>query len=172
MGAPLFTFKMQKEVRGSTPPFLNEGNGTGGPLFTFSMKEWTMGAPLFTFSMKETVKGSAHHFKTEHFEVSRFFCFFSHLGVGVLLWGRLWTPTHFTPYSTYYSLYSAAAAMLWSAPRLLERHGFESELAPSGAPRGSSAEAPRKHRGSSAHPQLCSTLQGVVVVISSILRIL
>ena len=48
--------------------------------------------------------------------------------------------------------------MLWSAPRLLERHGFESELAPSGAPRGSSAEAPRKLRGSSAHPQLCSTL--------------
>ena len=127
--------------------------------------------------------------------------------LGVLLWGRLGTPTHFTHYSlyshslshslstliillcslyithtlthtltrtllTFYSLYSAAAAMLWSAPRLLEWHGFESELAPSGAPRGSSAEAPRKHRGSSAHPQLCSTLQGVVVVISSILRIL
>ena len=61
MGAPLFTFKMQKEVRGSTPPFLNEGNGTGGPLFTFSMKEWTMGAPLFTFSMKEQARGSAHN---------------------------------------------------------------------------------------------------------------
>ena len=95
--------------------------------------------------------------------------------LGVRFWGRLGTPTHFTPYS-YYSLFSAAdaaaAAMLWSAPRLLERHGFESELAPSGAPRGSSAEAPRKHRGSSAHPQLCSTLQGVVVVIPSILRIL
>ena len=44
--------------------------------------------------------------------------------------------------------------MLWSAPRLLERHGFESELAPSGAPRGSSAEARRKLRESTAEAQL------------------
>ena len=36
----------------------------------------------------------------------------------------------------------------------------------------SSAKAPRKLRGSSAHPQPCSTLQGVVVVIPSILRLL
>ena len=52
----------EKAERGSTLHFLNEGNGTGVTLFTFSMKEWTMGAPLFTFSMKEQARGSAHNF--------------------------------------------------------------------------------------------------------------
>ena len=59
MGGPLFTFTMKGKARGSTLHFLNEGNGTGVPLFTFSMKEWRTGAPLFTFSMNETAKGSA-----------------------------------------------------------------------------------------------------------------
>ena len=35
------------------------------PLFSFSMKEWTIGAPLFTFSMKEKSRDSAHHFLDE-----------------------------------------------------------------------------------------------------------
>ena len=62
MGGPLFTFTMKGKARGSTLHFLNEGNGTGVPPFTFSMKEWTMGAPLFTFSMTEQARGSARHF--------------------------------------------------------------------------------------------------------------
>ena len=51
--------------------------------------------------------------------------------------------------------------------RRTTRRETSAEHAPSGAPRGSSTEAPRKLRGSSAHPQLCSKLQGVVVVIPS-----
>ena len=46
-------------------------------------------------------------------------------------------PLHRLPFPTL----PAAAAMLRSAPRFLERHGFEQEHAPSGAPRGSSAES-------------------------------
>ena len=51
--------------------------------------------------------------------------------------------------------------------RRTTRRETSAEHAPSGAPRGSSTEAPRKLRGSSAHPQLCGKLQGVVVVIPS-----
>ena len=65
MRAPLFTFSMNEKARGSALHFLNEGNGKGVPLFTFSMKEWTIGAPLFTFSMKEKSRDSAHHFLDE-----------------------------------------------------------------------------------------------------------
>ena len=57
-GAPLFTFSVKEKARVSTLHFFNEGNDTGVPPFTFSMKEWTMGAPLFTFSMKEWTMGS------------------------------------------------------------------------------------------------------------------
>ena len=50
--------------------------------------------------------------------------------------------------------------MLWSAPRFLERHGFEPEHAPSGAPRGSSAEAPRKLSPSTAMQQATGSRSG------------
>ena len=65
MRAPLFTYSMNETARGSALHFLNEGNGKGAPLFTSSMKEWTMGAPLFTFSMEEKARGSTHHFLDE-----------------------------------------------------------------------------------------------------------
>ena len=51
---------------------------------------------------------------------------------------------HFLPYPLHrlpFPTLPAAAAMLRSAPRFLGRHGFEQEHAPSGAPRGSSAES-------------------------------
>ena len=51
---------------------------------------------------------------------------------------------HFLPYPLHrlpFPTLPAAAAMLRSAPRFLERHGFDQEHAPSGAPRGSSAES-------------------------------
>ena len=50
--------------------------------------------------------------------------------------------------------------MLWSAPRFLERHGFEPEHAPSRAPRGSSAEAPRKLSPSTAMQQATGSRSG------------
>ena len=110
-------------------------------------------------------------------------------GVGVLLWGRLGTPTHFTHYSlyshslshslstliillcslyithtlthtltrtllTFYSLYSAAAAMLWSAPHFARaarlRIGTRAERSTPRKLGGSSAKAPRKLSSSTA----------------------
>ena len=56
---------MNEKARGPALHLLNEGNGKGVPLFTFSMKEWTIGAPLFTFSMKEKSRDSAHHLVDE-----------------------------------------------------------------------------------------------------------
>ena len=71
---------------------------------------------------------------------------------------------HFLPYPLHHlplHTLPAAAAMLRSAPRVLERHGFEQEHAPSGtrAERSTrraehSTEAAQKLCGSSAHPQL------------------
>ena len=62
---------------------------------------------------------------------------------------------HFLPYPLHHLPFPtlpAAAAMLRSAPRVLERHGFEQEHAPSGA--RAERSTPRKLRRSSAEAQL------------------
>ena len=64
-GGTAIHFLNEGTGEGSTLHFLIEGNGKRVPLFSFSMKEWTIGGPLFTFSMKEKSRDSAHHLVDE-----------------------------------------------------------------------------------------------------------